>query len=564
MKPRKRNSRLPRVLLPCLGCLAVLAYAPAVPAAESGPPAEAQRRAATMADIGRLRLELGTAADDSAALEALKEAARLDPANIRARFWLGIAWLRVAGLGTGRPLDVESAARAGLELEAVFRLAALERSGESEDLRLRAVNLLDLCAAGLPASEKRFGPWWRKRRAELLEGQKLVTLTHTVVRGDTLPALARRYYGSAGLAARIAEANPGVDFRRLPVGTRLNVPNVRLEPPAPVPAVDAIDRELLGQLASSIASAKRRVAAERLAARETLMAVPALVGALRADDSPAVRTECARSLGVIASPDAEPALCAALRADAWPGCRLESARALARLGGRGSLSALLDGLDDENPQVAAASARSLGAMGLEGAAGRLLATLGSRSEPLRRAAAWALAGLARREALGADERRRLEALARKGPAEARAAASLALARIDPAAAAPLLTGGLDGDDGPVRRASAEGLALAAASVKLEPKTVEALAGLASADGDPAVTLGAAEALARSGKGTVAGKAGLLALAGLLDEQRAVYWYFGDEPEPASAVAARLLGELTGARLPAERARWTAWIEKESQ
>ena len=563
---RQAMSPLFRLSSWCLGVW-VVSVAPAVAsAAESGPPAENQRRAAALVDIGRLRLELGTPEDTAAAAETLKQAARLDPGNIRARFWLAAAWLRAGGLGSARPLDPESAGRAGLELEAVFRLAALERTGESEDLRLRAITLLDLAAQELPASEKRFGPWWTKRRAELAAEHNLVTLAHLVARGDTLPAIAKRYYGDAGLTARITEANPTVDFRNLKAGTKLTIPGMRLAPPAPRPAADRVDSELLKQLASPAPAAERRAAAARLARRECLMAVPGLAAALRADESQWVRAECAKSLGLIGSPDAEPALCSALRADPWPGCRLSAVRALAQLGGPGAAATLLAGLEDTSPQVAAASARALGTLGLAEAAGPLLGALGSGSETLRRAAAAALADLAGREALAAGERERLAVLAKKGPPAARAAALLALARADSAAAVSALVEALDGDE-TVRRAAAEGLArvaTAASGAKIEPKTVERLGRLAAAGDDPATALGAALAAARAGQGTPAGKEALAALAALLDEHRAIYWADAEEPESAAALAARALVELTGKRLPPERAAWTAWLQQEDR
>jgi len=555
-------SRGPALLL----ALLLTAAAPGYPAraGESGPPLDSQRRAAALADIGKLHLELATAADNAAAITALKEAARLDPANIRARFWLGAAWLRSAGLGSGRAPDREMADRAGSEMEAVFRLAALQRSAESEDLRLRAIALLDQCAAELPAAEARFRPWWAARRAELVAGRNTVSLVHVVARGDTLQSIARRYYGDPDLAARIAGANPGADPRSLAPGQKLTVPGVRVEPPAPVPGVDAVDRDLLRQLTSSAPAAERRAAVARLATRECLMAVPALAGALRADESQWVRAECARALGVIGSTDAEPALAAALGADPWSGCRAEAARALARVGARGSLAGLTAALDDSSPQVAAAAARSLGALGLAESSGPLLGALGSRSEALRRAAAFALAELGRREALGAAERERLAALARRGPAAARAAALLAMGRLDPAGSEPLLREALE-DEEAVRRGAAEGLALAAAAGhKPGAAAIEKLLRLAAPAGgaDPATALAAAAAVARAGRGTPAGREGLLALAALLDEHRAVHWADAEEPEPVSAAAARLLGELTGARLPADRAGWTAWIERE--
>jgi len=560
-----RQAISPQFWLSCwyLGLLAWSAV-PAASAAENGPPAEVQRRAAALVDIGRLRLEMGTPEDFAAAIETLRQAARLDPANIRARFWLGSALLRFGGLGSARPLDPESAGRAGLELEAVFRLAALERTGESEDLRLRAVTLLDLAAQELPASEKRFGPWWTKRRAELAAEHNVVTIAHLVARGETLPAIAKRYYGDAGLAARITEANPTVDFRNLKAGQKLAIPGMRLAAPAPRPALDRFEAELLKQLASPAPAAERRAAAERLARRECLMAVPGLAAALRADESQLVRAECARSLGLIGSPDAEPALCSALRADPWPGCRLSAARALGQLGGPGAAATLLAALEDASPQVAAASARALGTLGLAEAAGPLLGTLGSGGEVLRRAAAAALADLAGRQALAAGDRERLAGLASKGPPAARAAALLALARADPSAAGSALVEALDADE-TVRRAAAEGIARAAAAgVKIEPKTVERLGRLAAAGDDPATALGAALAAARAGQGAPAGKEALAALAALLDEHRAIYWADADEPEPAAGLAGRALVELTGQRLPPDRAAWTAWLQREDR
>lgn len=48
--------------------------------------------------------------------------------------------------------------------------------------------------------------------------------THTVVRGDTLAGLARRYYGNPSAWKRIAEANPQVDPNNLKPGQTLMLP----------------------------------------------------------------------------------------------------------------------------------------------------------------------------------------------------------------------------------------------------------------------------------------------------------------------------------------------------
>ena len=53
-----------------------------------------------------------------------------------------------------------------------------------------------------------------------------VLKTHTVQSGETLAAIAHKYYGSAGPKSikRLTDANPGLDAKRLKVGSNLKVP----------------------------------------------------------------------------------------------------------------------------------------------------------------------------------------------------------------------------------------------------------------------------------------------------------------------------------------------------
>jgi len=57
---------------------------------------------------------------------------------------------------------------------------------------------------------------------------------YTVRSGDTLARISRRFYGKTELWQRIKRANPGLDERRLEVGTRIYIPAARgpLRPPA--------------------------------------------------------------------------------------------------------------------------------------------------------------------------------------------------------------------------------------------------------------------------------------------------------------------------------------------
>ena len=540
-----------------LACLAPLAGR--VRGAEPGPPRESQRRAAILADIGRLRLELGTADGLRAAISALQEAARLDPANIRARFWLAAAQVRSAAAGGGK-LDAEKVGRAGLEFEAVFKLSLLDRSAGAQDLRRRAIAELDDCARRLPASEKRFGPWWKRRRAELLAERPQADLVHVVGRRESFATIARKYYGDGREAGRIARANPKIDPLKLRVGQRVTVPGVALKVPRPEPRLDRVDRQLVERLRTSGVAAARRAAAERLAGRDCLAAVSYLAEALRTDASSWVRAECARSLGRLSDPAAEPGLAAALTADRSAACRREAATALGRVAGRASLPVLLRALADRSAAVAAAAARSLGRRRAAAASGPLTAALSARSETLRRAAAGALGRLAAEGRLAAPDLARIRAVAARGNGPKRAAALLALADADSSAAEKLLPAALGSAEIAVRRAACEAAArLATRGGGLEAGVIKRLAALAGSR-DPAVRFGAAAAVARARKGRPAGRRGLLTLAALLGDLRAIAWGDG-EPQVVSGLAARELTRLTGKRLAPDSETWRRWLEK---
>jgi phage tail protein X len=54
--------------------------------------------------------------------------------------------------------------------------------------------------------------------------------------GDTFAGIAKRVYGTSGMADVLLRANPGIDPRALPLGRSLVVPPV---PPSPRPTLEA-------------------------------------------------------------------------------------------------------------------------------------------------------------------------------------------------------------------------------------------------------------------------------------------------------------------------------------
>jgi phage tail protein X len=71
--------------------------------------------------------------------------------------------------------------------------------------------------------------------------------THRVVDGDTLPALAERYLGSAARAQEVYQANRGVlsNPDLLPIGVELKLPPRRPAAPAVGPSSGAVPHDLL-------------------------------------------------------------------------------------------------------------------------------------------------------------------------------------------------------------------------------------------------------------------------------------------------------------------------------
>ncbi|MGD0900332.1 MAG: tail protein X [Thermoguttaceae bacterium] len=71
-----------------------------------------------------------------------------------------------------------------------------------------------------------------------LPGRPPAPVTHKIVDGDTLPALAQRYLGSADRASEIFEANRGIlaDPRLLPIGCELKIPPRPSAARCPAPA----------------------------------------------------------------------------------------------------------------------------------------------------------------------------------------------------------------------------------------------------------------------------------------------------------------------------------------
>jgi HEAT repeat protein/nucleoid-associated protein YgaU len=539
--------------------LAAAAAGAAPTAAGEGAPVGAQRRAAVLADIGRLRLELDSPDELRGALAALEEAARLDPAAIGVRYWHGAALLRAAAAGGSGPLDPDRVALAGMEFEAVFRLSLLDRTPGAQDLRRRAIALLDGCAPHLPAEEKRFAPWWKARRAELLAERPQSDLVHVVGPRDTLSAVAKRYYGDAAEAGRLAAANPEVDPRRLSVGQRLKVPGVPIELPRPAPRLDGLDAALVGTLRSAGSAAERRGAAERLALRDCSAGVPALAEALRTDESPWVRAECARALGRLADPAVEPVLAAALASDGSADCRREAALALGRLGGPGTALALLRGLSDPGHAVAAAAAASLGRLRTAEASGPLTAALSSPAESVRRSAALALRELAAAGRLAPADLDRLRRTAAAGGASA-PMALLALCAADREGALAGLAAALGSGDQPLRRAACEAAADLAAGGRLERQIEERLTA-ALTSRDPAERLGAAAALARSAaREPRSARPALETLVTLLEEPRPVWWGEGG-PRPAAEAALGELRSIAGIGLGPDPEAWRRWLER---
>ncbi len=71
-----------------------------------------------------------------------------------------------------------------------------------------------------PAARPEAGPVRDRAAVPLFE-------THTVLRGETLGSIARRYYGKSSMWRVVAKANYGVNPKRLKPGQRLKIPSAQ-------------------------------------------------------------------------------------------------------------------------------------------------------------------------------------------------------------------------------------------------------------------------------------------------------------------------------------------------
>jgi nucleoid-associated protein YgaU len=82
-------------------------------------------------------------------------------------------------------------------------------------------------AKSYPGDNQLAGSRWGTSLAAMLPGRTSPPQTHKIVDGDTLPALAKRYLGSASRANEIYDANRGVlaDPKILRIGALLTIPH---------------------------------------------------------------------------------------------------------------------------------------------------------------------------------------------------------------------------------------------------------------------------------------------------------------------------------------------------
>jgi cyclophilin family peptidyl-prolyl cis-trans isomerase/HEAT repeat protein len=174
------------------------------------------------------------------------------------------------------------------------------------------------------------------------------------------------------------------------------------------------------------------------------------------DRAPQVR---AATFGAIAALDAESFLLALSGLDRDPEWRVRAAvaTALGTLSGEQAASLLQPSLDDEDPRVRQAALRALAVAKAPGADTLLLAALSAEDPEVRRAAVESLADLQATGAV-AQLRAAYEAAKDDPVSDTRAAILAALARIDPAAATPVLGAALQDREWAVRMRAAALLA----------------------------------------------------------------------------------------------------------
>jgi HEAT repeat protein len=302
----------------------------------AGSPAD-RERATLLVRIGESRYRLSLlrpgGGDLSEALRALDEARELDPANLRALGYLGLARVEAGarGMVVGARVDAFGGARE--VLEELFRLSSGWVDSETRGLLDDVTVTLDRAFGGERAAPANARAWWRAWKARLVQAEG---------------------------AARAAD-----DL---------------------LPAVEA--------LRGAPVAWERERAVEKLAGRKPASpdAVEALALALRGDASPWVRAAAAKALAALGAAGWEVRLAEGLLNDAAVWVRRTCAEGLGRgkadKGVAVARRALVAALEKDTPRVSAAAASALG--GLGGAEAELVRALESGSALVRGAASVAL------------------------------------------------------------------------------------------------------------------------------------------------------------------------------
>ena len=328
----------PRCRTVLIEALALVALPVAVEThAAAAPSAREQAELLAQAGEARYRLALlrsrktDIGPDLERALHALEEACELDPANLRALAYLGLARLESAARGE-KPLDREAFDSVRGPLEELFRLSRGWADPRTRALLGEVARSVDASLAGRDDAPAAVLAWWRSWRGQVTKAA--------------------------------ASAPPASNVVTL-------VEDLRTSPLAWV----------------------RERAAEKLAEREGKPqpgVVEALAKALREDKSPWVRAAAAKALSTLRPAGWDVRLAEVLRNDGSVYVRRTCAKGLARAtkAGRPVRAALVEALGNDTPRVASASAWSLGALG--GAEGELVSAIESPSRLVREAAAAAL------------------------------------------------------------------------------------------------------------------------------------------------------------------------------
>lgn len=346
--------------------------------------------------------------------------------------------------------------------------AALARLGSWEAL---ASALLD--PRGVPVSS-----WWPVASAfQRVQDPRAVPALRALL---ATPSRYTRVFAIQGLGALKAR-EAASDLQRI-------VTAVPLDRGPAVEALKALRQIGDGQVAPAVlglASDGRTERAFRVAALETLAALPAQAGTVEAlldlvsEPDPYVRAEAFRTLAHLDA-DAFLAAVASMDADRNWAVRAAQADGLGAVGAR-AVPALLSRMADPDQRVVAPVITALAATGAPEAVAPLVTALGLEDLAVRAAAA---RGLARLKATAAVPRLRqaYEAWRTELPYVARAAALEALVALDPSGAPALLTSALGDRDWAVRTRASELARGVPGAV-----TAEALAGARPAPASRAVS-----------------------------------------------------------------------------